>query len=376
MGSFGTMEPAPVLLMIRALGLGGTERQLTETARFLDRRRFEPHVACLIPEGIRRSELDAIGIPLVTFRVPSFGSPAVLRGAWELAAYIRKHRIQIVHTFDVPMNMFGVLPARLAGTPVVLSSQRGHRDLSKRSFRPVLRAMDRVVDGIVVNCEAMRRHLVTDEGTRADKIHVCYNGIDTEEFYPGPADRPDSLKPGVVIGVVCALRPEKGLDTLIEAFAAIRPEFPEARLAIVGSGSEEQLLKDLVVSRGLADYCHFEPGTREVAYWLRCIDIFVLPSLSEALSNSLMEAMACGCCPVASNVGGNSELVVPDRTGLLFEPGDAEGLSAQLRILLRNEYRRKEMGQASASRIRDSFSHFHASEQMGGIYEAMLARSR
>ena len=151
----------------------------------------------------------------------------------------------MVHTFDVPMNMFGVLPARLARVPVVLSSQRAHRELASPSERRVLRVMDRFVDGVVVNCEAMKEHLQMDEKVDAGRIHVCYNGIDTNLYDPGPAPRPAPLNTGTVIGVLCVLRPEKGLNTLLKAFARIHRDFSGARLAIVGSGPEEQPLEQL-----------------------------------------------------------------------------------------------------------------------------------
>ena len=181
------------------------------------------------------------------------------------------------------------------------------------------------------------------------------------------------LNGGTVIGVVCALRPEKGLNTLLEAFAVVRRRFPDVKLAIVGGGSEEEPLKQLAGSLGIAQSCHFEPGTREVARWLRCMDIFVLPSLSEALSNSLMEAMACGCCPVASRVGGNPELVVPG-TGLLFAAGGADDLAAQLERLILNPELRREYADASAKRVARDFTHGAAARRMGDIYEENLRR--
>lgn len=360
--------------MVRALGLGGTERQLTEIARFLDRSRFTPYVGCLIADGLRKAEIDAAGVPLLTLPVSSFVGTSALRGAWQLASFIRSHGIQVVHTFDVPMNLFGVIPARLAGTPVVLSSQRAYRSLTPPTGRRLLRVIDRIVDGVVVNCEAMREHLRDDEGVPDERIHICYNGIDTTVYTPGPEPRPAPLDTGTVIGVLCALRPEKGLNTLLEGFAIVQRESPDVRLAIVGSGSEEQPLKELASSLGISRQCHFEPGTRDVARWLRCMDIFVLPSLSEALSNSLMEAMACGCCPVASRVGGNPELVIPGRTGLLFEAGSADNLATQLRILLRNPQLRRQYGEASAKRVAREFTHHAAAKRMGEIYEDNLRR--
>src|SRR6202041_2747638 len=173
---------------------------------------------------------------------------------------------------------------------------------------------------------------------------------------------------------MCVLRPEKGLPTLVEAFAAVRRLAPNMRLAIVGSGPVLPQLQTRARDLGVLDACIFQPTTRRVEDWLRSFDIFVLPSLSEALSNSLMEAMACGCCPVASRVGGNPELVIPDRTGLLFEAGNAEDPAAQLRLLVENEKWRRRYARASAHRIATEFTHCAAAKRMGEIYDTNLRR--
>lgn len=111
-------EPVPILLMARELGLGGTERQLTEIARALDRKQFTPHVGCLHAEGLRGAELETAGVPIVRFPVQSLYRPSTIRAALRMGQYLKLHRIQLVHTFDVPMNLFGVPVARAYRTPV------------------------------------------------------------------------------------------------------------------------------------------------------------------------------------------------------------------------------------------------------------------
>ena len=360
-------EPVPILLMARELGLGGTERQLTEIARALDRRQFTPHVGCLHAEGLRGAELEAAGVPIVRFPVRSLYRPSTITAGREMGRYLKQHRIQLVHTFDVPMNLFGVPVARAYRTPVVLSSQRAFRDLTPGMHRRLLRVTDRLVDGVVVNCDALRRHLIADEHVPAERIHVCYNGIDTGVFQPGSPTAGDP----VTIGIVCALRPEKGLSTLVEAFAQV----PIAKLVIVGSGPMLPELQRLAASLGVLDRCHFEPTTNRVTDWLQKIDIFVLPSLSEALSNSLMEAMACGCAVTASSVGGNVELVQPDVTGLLFPPGDAAALAANLRTLVQNEALRKRLAENASRFILEGFSLQQSAARMTEIYHRCLYHS-
>ena len=118
----------PVLLMVRELNLGGTERQMAEMAKALDRSRFDPRVGCFRPFGLRADDLRAAGVPIVHFPVPSLAS---VKGALRIAAYIREQNIRLVHTFDTPANLYGVPAARMAGV---------NRNASRvRSIPPVWR---------------------------------------------------------------------------------------------------------------------------------------------------------------------------------------------------------------------------------------------
>jgi glycosyltransferase involved in cell wall biosynthesis len=363
--------------MVRQLGLGGSERQLTEVARKLDRSRFTPYAGCFWPGGLRSRELEAAGVPVICFDVTSLKP----RGAWSavrrIAGFLRRNRIALVHTFDVPSTLMMTPVVRVAGRGIpgtaMLSSQRAHRELTPALGRWLLRISDRMVDGIVVNCEYLRRHLIEDERVSPGRIHLCRNGVDLNVFHPGANFRPPQLgEASLVIGVVCALRPEKGLDMLISAFARLRPERAGLRLAIVGSGPCLSALQAQAEELGVAGQCVFEPGTTEVAAWLRCFDVFVLPSRSEALSNSLMEAMACGCCVAASDRGGNPELVSHGGTGLLFPAGDVERLAAALRLLIEDADLRIRLGRAAAERMRSDFTIEGSARRMAEIYGGML----
>jgi glycosyltransferase involved in cell wall biosynthesis len=368
------------LLLTQELGQGGSERQLVEIAKALNPSRFSAHVGCFRPGGFRSAELSRQQIPILHLPVHSFRSFSAIRGAWQLNRYVRHHRIRLVHTFDTPMNCFAVPVAWISRVSAVLSSQRASRLLSKRWEQRVLRITDHLVDAVVVNCEAMRQHMMKDEGLRPERLRLCYNGIDTERFQPLPKQRPAALDgASLVIGVVCALRPEKGLSTLMEAFANVLSGTPSTlrsglRLAVIGSGPMLEPLQGMSIRLGIENRCHFEPSTADVAAWLRAIDIFVLPSLSEALSNALMEAMACGCAVVASKVGGNPELVLDGDTGLLFPAGDASDLAGCLERLIVDDGLRTRVGSAAPTQMRERFSLEASVLRMEEIYEEMLAR--
>ncbi|HUI79462.1 MAG TPA: glycosyltransferase family 4 protein [Bryobacteraceae bacterium] len=361
-------KTCPVLLMTRSLGLGGTERQLTEIAKALAGSEFEPHVGCFDADGFRARELEASGVPIVKFPVRSFLRPGLLAGAIALGRYVKEHAIQIVHTFDVPLNLFGVPAARLYRAPHVISSQRAFRALTPGLRRRMLRFTDQLVDAIVVNSEAVGRDLIETDHVPPRLIHLCYNGIDSSLFHADGR----SFKGPAVIGVISALRPEKSIETLIEAFGQLGPR-TDVHLRIIGSGSALAALQALAAPLNLGDRCRFEPATVSVADALREIDIFVLPSASESFSNSLMEAMACGCCAVASRVGGNSELIADRETGLLFSAGATGELAACLDLLLRDGELRRRLAVAGNRRIHDRFTIARSAGVMEEIYRNVLA---
>jgi len=364
--------PTPLLLMVRELGLGGSERQMAELAMALDKREFAAHVGCFHEHGFRADELRQAGIPILALPVRSLVAFNALQGAWQMGRYLRKHKIQLVHTFDLPLTCFGVPVARAFGVRTVLSSQRADRGLQPQ-YRKLARFSDRLVDGVVVNCEAMRRHMLEDEKVPDRLLHVCYNWIDLDRFESSGKLRPGPLADAsMVIGVVCALRPEKGLTTLIDAFALMRDAAPGLKLLIVGSGPMREALQARAREHSLGEQCVFQEAAADVRVWLREMDIFVLPSLSEAFSNSLMEAMACGLTVVASDVGGNPELVKEGETGLLFKAGDAQQLAQQLRRLVEQEDLRRRLAANAAAFVRTRFGKDHSVERMEAVYRTFL----
>lgn len=359
--------------MSRELGIGGTERQLVQTALTLDRSRFEPHVACFHAGGFRAAALRSAGIPIVELPVRSFMRWSALAGAWRLGRYLRTHHIQLAHAFDVPMDVFGVPVARFARTPVVISSQRAHRKLTPGIYTRLLRITDRMVDALVVNSRAVERELTSQHKVPPTLIRFWPNSIDPVEFQPEPRVRQAQVADSeLVVGALCALRPEKGLDVLLDAFAALRP--PGIVLVIVGSGPAEAGLRQRAAALGLGDDCRFVPMVTNVAEWLRSIDIYVLPSRSEASSNSLMEAMSCGCCCVASDAGGNPELIANGVTGMLFSSGESAELSATLGALITHEPLRLRLAQAATAHIRRTFSVEASAERAAGLYTELLER--
>lgn len=357
--------------MSQSLDAGGSERQLTEIARNLDRSRFTPHVACFRDGGMRFDELRRAGVPVLPLAISSFRSLGALRAVGVLGGYVRKNGIQLLHTFDPPSTLWGVPAGRFLRVPVVLSSQRGARSLRGSGFRRLTRLTDRLADGIVVNSLAVRDSLIREDGVPPSRIHLCYNGIDLDRFHarrqPPPPEGP------VVIAFIGVLRREKDLGTLLEAVRRLHRSEREVRLRLIGWGPETGSLKQQSRALRIDTICSFDPAVGTVEEVLRGVDIFVLPSLSESFSNSLMEAMACGCAVIASRVGGNPELVEHGVTGLLFPAGDSAGLAAALEALIADPSLREHLGRNAAESIRARFGAARSVAVMEQVYERYLS---
>jgi L-malate glycosyltransferase len=367
-------RPIPILLTVRELNYGGIERDVTKIALQVDRSRFQPHVASYRAEGMRFEELRCARIPFLHLPVSSFKSPTAFSAAMRLWRYVREHKIRLVHSWD-PSAAFVVPLARTLRVPVVLSSMLGSRNLLDRRTRRLIRWTDWMVDAVVVNCEAMRRHMIEDEHVPNERIELCYNGVDTAQFYPAPEPKPyPVVGASFLIGAVCALRPEKALNLLQEAFARIRHLKPGMKLLLVGSGPELPRLQINSQRLGIQDDCVFLPATPQVPQILRALDTFVLCSRSEAFSNTLLEAMACGCCAVGSRVGGTPELLGNDERGLLFRSDDAGDLAAKLGALIENESLRRELGARAAEFARTNLTIEIAAQRTAEIYETMLRK--
>jgi L-malate glycosyltransferase len=368
-------SPIPVLLAVHKLGVGGNERDLAKLARYLDSKRWQVHVAAFRPGGERRAELEAAGIPILDLPVRSFRNRTALSAARLLRDYIRRYNIRLIQAFDPPTSIFLVPLGRLFGVPAVISTHSFFRTLIPAPAAHLLRLVDLLSHRIAVNSNAVKTHLVNDYHLAPSRIFVSSNGVETDVFFPREEVRPSFLREAsIVIGSLCVMRAEKRLDLLLEAFARVLPCDSRMRLLLAGDGDMRETWLRRRDQLGLADTCHFEPTTTDVPYWMRCMDIFVMPSRSEGFPNALLEAMACGSCVVASRVGGIPELVDHGRTGFLFQSGNVTELSSLLRQLMEDPPLRRRVGDAAAADARGRFSMEAAARRMDAFYSGLLAR--
>ena len=362
----------PIMLLVAELGIGGCERDVTNIVLNLDHDRFTPHVGCFAARGLRYPQIAGAGIPIAEFPVTSFRKPSMLAHMRNLRAYLKRHQIVLVHSWDIPTEMLAVPVSWFSGIPAIKS----HLWLSEyvpKAYSPIVRLNNHLASKVLLNSEATRQDFLRWSGIPAARTYVSHNGVDTRMFNPeGRAANPE-----VVVGTVCALRSEKRLDILLRAFAAVREQRGGGvSLLIVGSGPMEAELKALRDELGIADACEFVPSQSDVPPLMRKIDVFVISSQGESLPNALLESMASGCCVVASNVGGIPEVLLDGETGLLAQPGELDGFVRQIGLAVNDSELRLRLGRAAAARASQEFSIQKAVGRIERLYDELLFAKR
>jgi len=346
---------------------GGTERQMIELVRRLDRSRWAVRVACFHTRGAWFDRVAAVA-PVTVFPVTSFRHPGIARQIWSFARWCRRHAIAVVHTAELPANIFGLPGAALAGVPVRIGNRRELNPGKSIAEIAIQRAAFACAQMVVANSHAAAAHLAAEQ-VAPTRIAVIANGLDATDFTP-------RVSHPVPRRVVCVanLRPEKGHDVLIDAAVDVLRHFPDARFELVGSGPELGALRARADRRGVA--CAFDVlGHRDdVAARLALADICVLPSRSEGSPNALLEAMATALPIVASGVGGILELIDEGRTGLLVQPDDPSALANGLCRVMADPAMAARLGAAARADVESRYSFARMVAAFDLLYLTELSR--
>jgi glycosyltransferase involved in cell wall biosynthesis len=332
--------PIPIGFLFSNFSPGGTERQMSELVRRLDPRRWQVHVGCFRAEG---PWLDRVreAAPVTDFHVRSLASAHTPGQAKSFARWCTDRNITVLHTVDLPSNIFGQPAAALARVPVRIANRREVNP--GRAIHELIaqRLGYACAHRIVANCGAAAARL-RREGVPSRKISVVPNGVDLEACV---ARGPISVVRRVAM--VANLRREKGHDVLLQAAAIVVGQFPDARFDLVGAGPEQAALRAQADTLGLGNAVSFLGHCEDVPARLAAADLFVLPSRSEAFPNAVLEAMAIGLPTVASSVGGLLEVIEHGRTGVLVPPGDPVALAGEISRLMADPAHAAQLGAAA-----------------------------
>ncbi len=289
---------------------------------------------------------------------------------------VQQHNLNLVQTHGYKSNVIGFFLKRLFGMPWI-GFAHGHTDdnwkvrLYNRLDLAVLRHADRVVAVSAATLAWLR-----DRGVSDARLRLIYNAVDLDAA--NDAASPNEIRrrhgiadDAVVVGVVGRFNPEKGQIVFLKAMRRIIRSYPQVRALMIGDGQDRGALERYCQDHGLAEHVIFTGYRDDVGAYYQAMDVLVLPSLSEGLPNTVLEAMSHAVPVVATTVGGVPEIL--DQTnGVLIPPGDDTALSENLMDLLRNETRRKEIGKRGRESLYPRFAPEHRTKQIVQLYSEVL----
>jgi sugar transferase (PEP-CTERM/EpsH1 system associated) len=302
---------------------------------------------------------------------------------FRLARIMRRYRPHIVHSRNWG-SIESVFAARLARVPVVIHSEHGYK-LEMLNGVPLRQKMMRraaytLCDAVFTVTGELRNFHARQVGISPDRIRVIHNGVDTKLFTPGSdlrlREQLNIPSGRLVIGTVARMVPIKDHGTLLRAAELLITKGLDIHLLLAGGGPLLESYREYVRnSNALIDRVVFTGRSENVPDVLRAIDVFVLPSTSEGMSNTILEAMASGLPVVATGVGGNGEVVEEGQTGWLFPPGDAPALAGRLDELALDRERLRAAGKAGRQRVLKYFSLHGMVRNYENLYMELARRN-
>ena len=361
--------PKRVFLMVNSFETGGSERQFVSLAQSLDAQRFALSLGCIQTKGPLR---DLFG------EVPRFKLGGSVYGwkswhsRWQLARHLRRNKIQIAHAFDFYTNLTLLPAARAASVPVIIGSQRQLGDLLTPGQRKLQKLAFRLCDVVVCNSRAAAAKLASG-GFPAGKIRIIGNALAPEAFSAAEPLLPKA--PGRLrVGMVARMNSEaKNHRIFLQAAATLAQQFSIVEFVLAGDGPLRPALEAEAAALGIADRVRFLGDRRDIPAIMASLDVMLAPSDSESLSNVILESMAAGVPVVATNVGGNPELVNSDR-GLLVAPRDAGALAHAAAQLLADAELRIRLGRNARQFCIERFSASSITREYEALYLELLSK--
>ena len=363
-----------VCFVIDQLSRAGTETQLSALIRSLSRNRVQPFLCLLNGTDETSRSLEPEDCPTLRLGVRSLLRPAALLAARRLSQFWRKNRIDIVQTYFLDSTYFGAIVAKLCGIRRIIRVRNNLGYWITGKHRHLARWMGRLTDVTLTNSDHGKQAIVEMDGLAPEKVAILENGVDLERFPIGPA--PDLTRPIVRVGAVANLRPVKNIDGLIRAVALLRPRYPQLRFEVAGDGEQAAELDRLITELGLQETFRLCGSVSDVPGFLARLDVAVLGSHSEGMSNALLEYMAAGRAIVATDVGANRRLVEDGKHGIIVAPKADAHLAAGIARLLDDPPAAATMARCARQRVETQYSREAMVRRFEAFYEEVLATKR
>jgi len=368
----GKGHASGLFLMVNTLERGGTERQFVTLANALAGGEFDVGLGCLRREG----EFLA-SVPEILEFAPggSLFMPRSLRTRLALAQHLRMRGTAVAHAFDFYANLMLIPAARLARTPVVIGSHRQLGDLQTRIQFRVQNLIFKMCDRVVCNSRAAASRL-RQAGVGESKLLVIPNAVGDEAFaQAAPAlPPPSNAQQGFArVGMIARMNdPSKNHRMFLRAAARLANRFERVEFVLVGDGPLRPGLEVFAAELGLGERVRFPGDRHDIPAILASLDVSVSASSSESLSNAILESMAAGVPVIATNVGGNPELVRDGETGFLVQL-DEEALAQAMARFLADPELRKECGRRAKAFVSSHYRLASVLECYEQMYLSLLS---
>jgi L-malate glycosyltransferase len=359
-----------LFLMTNSFETGGSERQFTVLAQHLAPPQFETHLGCISRHGpLAQNFPDVPEFPLGG----SLYGWRSLRTRLKLSRHLRQHQVQVAHAFDFYTNLTLIPAAKFARVPVVIGSHRQLGDLmTPAQFRAQAAAFC-WCDAVVCNSQAAANRLIA-AGLAPGKTAIIGNALPDAAFSALPPAFP---KPPGVLRVAMVARMNhryKNQSGFLRIAAQIHPRLPSVEFVLVGDGPLRQDLEKEAAALGLGSSAIFLGDRQDMPAVLASIDVAVLTSDSESLSNVILEAMAAGLPVVAYDVGGNSELLREQR-GALVPAGNENAFADAVQKLLADSACREQLRRSARRFAQENFSLDHVRQRYIDLYVTLLQKN-
>ncbi|MBI1870453.1 MAG: glycosyltransferase family 4 protein [Chlamydiae bacterium] len=363
-----------VLLVASHLDAGGITSYLLTLAKALKEKGVDPFIASGGGQFERSTDLAHFNIGIHT---KSELSLHVLKGAWRMKKIIQEEGIQLIHAQTRVAAVTSFIASHLCGIPFLTTAHGFYRPHRGRKIFPCWG------DAVIAISSHVRDHLEKDFKVSHEKIHLIYNGTDLSKLNHLPLEeekmefrRQYHLDKDIpTIGIIARLSPVKGHRFLLEALHALS-KVRKLQCLVVGDGPSRKEFLDDLTRFNLKNIVRWIPWTDHSWEVLSLLDVFVLPSLQEGLSLSILEAQAAGVPVVASNVGGISEVVVDGKTGILVPPQDSQALERTLNKMLEDPALARHMGSQGREHVSQKFNLDRMTDKVIALYEKVLSHSK
>lgn len=354
--------------------IGGIETLILDICRVLDKGKYNVSICSFHKNNYLESEFKLMGVPLyILEKKPGIDISLIFR----LRRLSKEINADIIHTHNAAQWFYGALACLGIKKPVVIHTQHSELKKDKKTLLASLRFLSKKTHSVVGVAEALSDYLANSGRINKKKIRVVYNGIDTEKFnIKIDADRKkESLgirKDYLTIGIIARLVPNKDHKNIIDAFKIVCETFGNVQLVIVGDGGLRDGLIKYAKDIEIGKQIYFLGNRRDIPELFKIFDIFVLSSLIEGLPVTILEAMAAGLSVVATDVGGNREVVIDNYNGFLVPPKDSRRLAEAICVILRDESRRKKLGENARRMVRAKFDFNRMVKEYSDLYESCV----